>query len=119
MISSRWNFGEYWSIPTIRRHLSTDVATVVNIKQRTSLATVPVPRPQHRSSPQRGKLFKAIAREAEESDDGVLLASTSTLKRQLVCNDATRWKSTYFIIRQALAKRDKVQNFLDLNNQDI
>lgn len=71
-----------------------------------------------RSSPQRGKLFKAIVREAGESDDDVLLASTSTLEWQLVCNDATRWKSTYLIIRQALANRDKIHDYLDLNNQD-
>ncbi|KAG5955022.1 hypothetical protein E4U58_007356 [Claviceps cyperi] len=72
-----------------------------------------------RSSPWRGHLFKAIVREAGESDDDVLLVSTSTLEEQLAFDGATRWKSTYLIIRQALAKRDKIQDFLDLNNQDI
>ncbi|CCE27613.1 uncharacterized protein CPUR_01087 [Claviceps purpurea 20.1] len=72
-----------------------------------------------RSSPQRKQLFNSTVPEAQDSGLDILLASVSTLEQQLVLNDSTRWRSTFLMIRRALAQRDHIKVFIAKNASEV
>ncbi|GKU12400.1 unnamed protein product, partial [Fusarium langsethiae] len=64
-----------------------------------------------RASPQRTEAFKAHAREQEEVDT-YKLAEESTAELEVIQNNATRWNSTYMMIKRALVKQSELNSFI-------
>ncbi|RFN44005.1 transposase-like protein [Fusarium flagelliforme] len=64
-----------------------------------------------RASPQRTEGFKAHAREQEEVDT-YKLAEESTAELEVIQNNATRWNSTYMMIKRALVKQSELNSFI-------
>jgi hypothetical protein len=64
-----------------------------------------------RASPQRTEAFKAHAREQEEVDT-YKLAKESTAELEVIQNNATRWNSTYMMIKRALVKQSELNSFI-------
>jgi hypothetical protein len=67
-----------------------------------------------RASPQRIESFKRTAREhdASSSEDHFSLVEESLSELELKQNNATRWNSTYLMIKRAWEKQSHIQSFI-------
>ena len=67
-----------------------------------------------RSSPQRTEAFKKAAKEQDAStlSDGFTLAEESSRELELKMNNATRWNSTYLMIKRAWKMQSDIQAYI-------
>ena len=64
-----------------------------------------------RASPQRSEAFRNIAQECDDSED-IIFSEASSKELELRQNNATRWNSTYLMIKRAWEKQAEIRAYL-------